>query len=393
MTPSPLSRPARRVAGDPLLRARDERLEALKAVVGKLAHDFNNFLVPQFGYVTLLRDELPAGSNGAQYVTTMESAGRRTESYIESILLGMRPHRQFAPSEFSFGQLVNSALDQWSAETTAEIQLHRDIEPAPLFGDEKHWRNAVVQLLANARYALATGGKLEVLLRQQSLEGAEVERLGLDRENVYRLTIRDHGFGMPPAVAERAFEPFFTTRTQIKAPGLGLTIVHSVAQFHGGQVELHTVEEQGTTVTLWIPIGAVAPKDRLSTLAGSPKAQYSPKKRVLLVEEDPMANEVLRDWLARFDLDVQLAKSFEDAIRMFEKKQSEWALVITETDLREHRGEELFERLHPLNRAIPWIFLAGRRQPELPGEEAPLVMQKPVTLRAFAEVVQKHAAR
>src|SRR5215213_7046185 len=86
---------------DPALRARDERLEALKAVAGKLAHDFNNFLVPQFGYVTLLKEELPADSSSAQYLEAMETAGKRTETYIDSILLGMRPHRHFSPAEFS----------------------------------------------------------------------------------------------------------------------------------------------------------------------------------------------------------------------------------------------------------------------------------------------------
>src|SRR3954465_8556016 len=97
-----LSQRLRRVARDPILRARDERLESLKAVVGKLAHDFNNFLVPQFGYLTLLKEEIPINSPAAQYVATMEVAGQKSESYIECILLAMRPHRQFSPREFSF---------------------------------------------------------------------------------------------------------------------------------------------------------------------------------------------------------------------------------------------------------------------------------------------------
>lgn len=238
MSSSPFSRSARRPPGDPALRARDERLEALKSVVGKLAHDFNNFLVPQFGYVTLLQDELPVGSTGSQYVSTMEAAGRNAE------------------------------------------------------------------------------------------------------------------------------------------------------------VELDTVEGQGTTITVWVPFGAIAPNERRTPVDRSLEPRLVPKKMVLLMEEDPIANEVLRDWLSRCGFDVQAARSFDDAIQLFDRRAAEWALVVTETDLHEHRGEELFERLHPLNRSVSWIFLAGRRVPALSLDvNGPIVLQKPFTMRTFAEILQKHVAK
>ena len=385
----------RRKPGDPALRARDERLEALKAVAGKLAHDFNNFLVPQFGYVTLLKEELSAESSSAQYLEAMETAGKRTETYIDSILLGMRPNRHFSPAEFSLDGAVNDALARWSADSGPGMMLEvdREIEVCTIFGDEKHWRSAVAQLLANARYALATGGRLEVELKRESLSGEEIVRLGLGTDDVFRLVVRDDGFGMSREVAERAFEPFFTTRTQVKAAGLGLTIVHSVALVHGGQVELVTGEDEGTTVTVWIPASGFV--RRSSSSSGSAKG--GEKKKVLLVEDDVLMKEVLRDWLGRINLDVQFASTVEEAESVFGRRSGELVLVITETDLRAGRGEEIYLRLREVNPTVPWIFLAGRRRPEIgdaapDGSSGPLVMQKPVTLRALAEVVKKHAA-
>ena len=395
MTQGIFSRPARRVPGDPQLRARDEKLESLKAVAGKLAHDFNNFLVPQFGYLTLLKEELPAASTGAVYSTRMETAGRQTEKYIESILLGMRPHRQFSPAEFSLSALVDSALDQWRAEIppATEIELRRAIEPSTLPGDERHWRSAILHLLSNARYALATGGALDVTLKRRTLDGPEVQRLGLESDDVYELVVHDTGFGMPAEAVARAFEPFFTTRTQIKAAGLGLTIVHAVTQFHGGQVELQSVEDRGTTVRICLPVHGVTGRDKFLSVGGAPIAA-KPKRKVLLIEDDPLINEVLRDWLGRFDFEVQIATNPQDAAKHFERKRSEWSLAIIETDLSSGHAEEIFSQLVPSNTNLPWIFLAGRRKPELTGIAAtatpPLVIQKPVTLRAFAEVVQRH---
>jgi CheY-like chemotaxis protein len=398
MTQSIFSRPARRVPGDPQLRARDEKIESLKAVAGKLAHDFNNFLVPQFGYLTLLKEELPASSTGAVYAGRIETAGRQTEKYIESILLGMRPHRQFSPSAFSFSGLLDSALDEWLAEIPSgtQIKVQRSIESGTLVGDERHWRSAIEHLLSNARYALATGGRLEVTLKRSALDGAEVQRLGLETEDVYELTVRDTGFGMPAETVTRAFEPFFSTRTQVKAPGLGLTIVHAVAQFHGGQVELQSVEDQGTTIKAWIPAHGVGGRDKLLSINAAPVAAKR-KRKVLLIEDDPLINEVLRDWLGRFDFDVQIATSGQEAIKHFERKGPEWSLAIIETDLGGSRGEEIFRQLSPLNAKAAWIFLAGGRKPDFAGQKrddpaTPLVIQKPVTLRAFAEVVRRLVA-
>ena len=111
-----------------------------------------------------------------------------------------------------------------------------------------------------------------------------------------------------------------------------------------------------------------------------------------------LMKEVLRDWLGRINFEVQFASTAEEAAGVFERKSGELALVITETDLKAGRGEEIFSRLREVNPTVPWIFLAGRRRPEIGdgaggnGSSGPLVMQKPVTLRALAEVVRKHAA-
>jgi hypothetical protein len=353
-----------------LLRARDEKLESLKAVAGKLAHDFNNFLVPQFGYVALLKEEMPGESGSAQYLGAMETATKRTEHYIESILLAMRPERQLSPSEFSLDAVLNDALTRWSAEAPPGmmVEVKSEIEPCSIMGDEKHWRNAVGQLLGNARYALATGGRLEVELARKQLSPEELVRLGLNTDDVYGLTVRDSGFGMSSSVAQRAFEPFFTTRTQIKAPGLGLTIVHSVALVHGGQVELRSAEEQGTTVTVWIPVNGFDARRAMGSG---------------------------RTGRAGGGLEVHIASAPEEADRMMKTWGAELSLVITETDLRGAKGEEIFARLAEVNEGLPWIFLAGKRKPRIPeGAEdralAPLVMQKPVTLRTLKEVVRRH---
>src|SRR6478672_1623799 len=100
-------------AADPALHDRDERLESLKAVIGKLAHDFNNFLVPLLGYVTLIREEVTEASTANKYAMTMESAARKTEGFIENVLLGVRPHRRFNPRDLDFGAVVDTTVQKF----------------------------------------------------------------------------------------------------------------------------------------------------------------------------------------------------------------------------------------------------------------------------------------
>jgi nitrogen-specific signal transduction histidine kinase/CheY-like chemotaxis protein len=385
-------RTGRRTPGDPELRQRDERLEALKAVVGKLAHDFNNLLAPQYGYITLLKDEVASGSTQAAYATAMEAAALKTEGYIASILVGMRPHRHFAPRDFELHQLLREFVDLWRTEPRNGTQIESEIEPAIFWGDEKQWRIVFDQLFANARYALAMGGKLSIALRRQTLRGEEVERLGLGTNDVFCVDVSDNGFGMKGEVARRAFEPFFTTRTHEKAPGLGLTIVHGIVLFHGGQVELASAEDRGTTVTLWIPAARMHAADSLDAM----KPASTARKKALLVADDPLIKEVLRSWLAEHQLETDTATNEKEARRSLERARGNCAVIICEADLKSGRGEEIYNALASAGFSCPWVFLSAGRTPEFArgsGREDPLVMKKPFSHTAFSEVVRKYANR
>ncbi len=386
----------RRLPGDPDLRQRDEKLEALKAVVGKLAHDFNNFLAPQYGYITLLKDEVASGSTQSTYVSAMESSALKTESYISSILVGMRPHRQFTPRDFELDRLLRECLNEWAAATPPDtpVDIVSQLTSAPFIGDEKQWRIAFEQLLCNARYALAMGGKLSVTLRRERLTGSEVERLGLGTDDIFCLTLHDSGFGMSLETVRRAFEPFFTTRTGIKAPGLGLTIVHGITLFHGGQIHLSSVEDLGTTITIWLPASRNDSAERYENLLSGKPA--TTRKKALLLADDPLIKEVLRGWLNRCDLDVETAASEKDLRRSLQRAGDNAALIICEADLKIGRGEDLHASLHDVQTPARWLFLAGKRMPEINrghGRHDPLVMKKPFSHAAFAEVVRKYSQR
>jgi CheY-like chemotaxis protein len=246
--------------------------------------------------------------------------------------------------------------------------------------------------LSNARFALATGGTLEVKLRAEELSSEKLQELGLVDPNVIRIEFHDSGFGMSGEITERAFEPFFTTRTQTKAAGLGLTIVHSVTKWHCGQVVLESSEDQGTTVTIWVPSGQNRELmlERLRRESLGRKIE-PPSARILLVEPDPLIREVIRGCLQRTGLEVHWAPSAEEALKVFESWLAEWVLVLAEGKIGSESGVELLHLMREKNPWIKGIVFSAEPQTDTGGDTSFfVVLKKPFTLKAFNDLVRQH---
>src|SRR6185295_7943375 len=182
---------ARRLPGNPLLRERDRRLESLKHLAGHLAHDFNNFLAPILGYLTLIKEAVPGDSPVLQYTDSMETAARRTEGLIETVMMATRPQRCFARARIDFTALIEREISQWEGGlgSTAGINVTKDMQPCTLYADSAQWRNVAQQLLRNARFALVTGGTLKVGLHRQTLSPEQAAELGMAHTDVIQFTV------------------------------------------------------------------------------------------------------------------------------------------------------------------------------------------------------------
>jgi two-component system NtrC family sensor kinase len=138
------------------------------------------------------------------------------------------------------GEIVEEACEFVRRELEqAGITLRLSIEPAvgelSLPVDEAQVRQALLNLLRNAREAMPNGGQVVVKL-------LEAEGGGLD------LIVDDEGVGMPATTRERLFEPFFTTKQH--GTGLGLAITRQIAEAHGGGIRVEPREPKGTRIVL-----------------------------------------------------------------------------------------------------------------------------------------------
>jgi CheY-like chemotaxis protein/two-component sensor histidine kinase len=329
----------------------------------------------------------------------MESAARKTEGFIEAVLLGVRPHRRFNAHDLDFGALVEAAASKFSQSlsSSAQIQIEKSIAAVDLYADEAQWQSALGHLLGNARFALATGGNLTISLTREQISPDQSAALNIWPGEAVKLVISDNGFGMNEATLKRAFEPFFTTRASAHASGLGLTVAHSVTQLHGGQILLESKEDQGTTVTIWLPITkapeSIAPTARPTTPQKAPVRE--PRGKILLVEDDPLVREVVKTCLQKFRKDVYVAQDGEEGLRIFKRYAADWALVVSDITMPKLTGIELYHAIHEIDPEMRVILVSGDADGKyhdafVNESMRPLLLKKPFTLKAFADIVREH---
>ncbi len=227
------------------------RRRMLARLAGGLAHEIKNPLSTMAINLTLLEEEFqpapggdggqsPAEKRSLKRVKTLQREVTRLEGILEDFLRFVRGGDiNRAPSDLV--SLVRDALEFAEPELEAEgVRLHALLPGSlPLVMlDEGTFRQALLNLIVNARQAMPGGGELIVELRR---EGPRAE-----------LTITDSGVGMSPDQLERCFDLYYSTKRN--GTGLGLATVKRIIEMHDGEIGVMSEEGRGTRFVLWLPL-------------------------------------------------------------------------------------------------------------------------------------------
>lgn len=236
----------------------EQNFSRLGRLAGGIAHDFNNLLGAILGHADLIRNSPGADERIINRATTIAEAAVRGSRLSNRLLAfsgsgTIRPHAVDLGTEVERGvKLFRSTLP---AEVSLETQVQTPLQPA--MADPGQFYQALVNLLANARDAVGTAGRLTVQV------GLAVPPLGvafaapeLDRSgNFLRVAVSDSGPGFAPAALRHLFEPFFTTKDD--GHGLGLSAVQGIMAAHGGALDVRN--DGGGVVELYLPAAPQEP--------------------------------------------------------------------------------------------------------------------------------------
>jgi two-component system NtrC family sensor kinase len=229
-----------------------ERLAAIGKMAAQVTHEVRNPLSSLALNVELLEEEL--GERGGEAALLLESIKleverltQLTEKYL-SLARRSRPDFQ----EEDLGLVVRDAVVSSQAELAQHaIRTELSIEPRlpALALDETQIRQVMLNLIRNAREAMAGGGELRVEVRAERPRDAPEL---LEPPELLQISVEDSGSGMDDETRERLFEPFFTTKRH--GNGLGLAITQEIVEAHGGTIRCERREPHGTRFVIELPV-------------------------------------------------------------------------------------------------------------------------------------------
>jgi predicted ATPase/signal transduction histidine kinase len=238
-----------------------EKMEAVGRLAAGIAHDFNNVLAGVFAYGEMLFEATPEHTPLKRYAKNVLTAATRGRALVEQILAYSRSQLgKRAPIDI--GQVVAETLELLRGSLPAAIGLEASIPQLPLvvIGDATQLHQVVMNLCSNAIQATSAGGTLRVALEAAELAAERALSNGTLRPGHYvRLTVEDSGSGMDAATLSRIFEPFFTTKEIGRGTGLGLSLVYAIITDAGGAIDVHSILDQGSTFTIYLPRAQGAP--------------------------------------------------------------------------------------------------------------------------------------
>jgi signal transduction histidine kinase/CheY-like chemotaxis protein len=338
-----------------------DRLAAVGTLAAGVAHEINNPLAYLLGGLEFVERELAALSPSLcgrldevmLVLGEMRAGGRRIRHIVRDLKTFSRADEELR-TVVDLRALAESSIQMASHEIRHRARLVRDLGPAPaVVANEARLGQVLLNLLVNAAHAIQEGApdanEIRVTTRTDGAGRAVVE-------------VADTGAGIPPEHLKRIFEPFYTTKPQGVGTGLGLWISRNLVAAAGGEIEVDSAVERGTTFRVVLP-PASSVTDPSSAEVSAPRP--APRGRVLVVDDDPLVANAIRRALVR-EHEVDVETSARAALARLTRGER-YGAIICDLMMPEMTGMELHaqvSRLSPADGARIVFVTGGAFTPE-----------------------------
>ena len=231
------------------------KMETFGQLTGGIAHDFNNLLSSVIGNLQIFLkrpDILPQDTR--ELAAALQSAQRGVK--LTSRLLSFARTKDLIIESFDPRAVIQelNVLLREACGSRAELVVELEGDNWKIASDISQFETAILNLVINSRDAIASNGTITLSVENVGTNENQISRKHRSIPNQYvSITVADDGAGIPKDILKRVTEPFFTTKDSGKGTGLGLSLVHSLVTSSGGEIDVDSVENIGTTVTIMLP--------------------------------------------------------------------------------------------------------------------------------------------
>lgn len=371
-----------------------QKMHAIGQLAGGIAHDFNNLLTAISGHCDLLllrhdRDD----PEYADLVQIHQNANRAAA--LVGQLLAFSRKQTLKPERLDLQEVLSELTHLLNRLVGERVRL--SLSHAPLLGpiraDKRQLEQVVMNLVVNARDAMAEGGTIRITTQAQHLiEGLHRDRVVVPPGDYAVITVADTGCGIPPDRLDKIFEPFFTTKRAGEGTGLGLSTAYGIVKQSGGFIFVDSAAGQGTTFTLMFPThdgpaedhAAPAPRRRIMLRQG--------EGVVLLVEDEAPVRAFASRALRMRGYTVIEAENAEQALDVLRDPALEVDIFVTDVVMPGLDGPSWVRKALEDRPNVRVIFVSGYAEDSLQENQARIpnsvFLPKPFSLSDLAETVQ-----
>ncbi|RMH60785.1 MAG: PAS domain-containing sensor histidine kinase [Zetaproteobacteria bacterium] len=371
-----------------------QKMEAVGTLVGGVAHNFNNLLAAISGkaYLAGRGSDL---SVVQAHVRDIEKLAYESAELVRQLLAFAR-EAEHDKQHVPFVPMLKEAIRTARMGISEDIHIHVDIpdDRGVVFADAVHIKQAIINLLNNARDALDGQPRREIHIclqrsgRKQCAMARSCDQSGC--REMFQLAIRDTGCGINAADIDRIFDPFFTTKEPGKGTGLGLSTALATLRDHGGDLHVESTFGEGTTFTVCLPVA-----ERETGAHAVEQDQVVPAERaacILVVDDDDEVRKVTVQLLRDLGYRALEAVDGKAALEMFSSHADQVDLVVSDIVMPNMDGGELVGALRVRRPELPVLFMTGYDSParlkeEVLGQPRTALINKPFQAPAFSRRV------
>jgi PAS domain S-box-containing protein len=264
-----------------------QKMEAVGRLAGGVAHDFNNLLTAISGFTELAAMEAQPGSELAEYLAEIRASTERATALTRQLLaFGRRAVLQQRILDLNQVVAELAPMLRRIIGEDIELQVKAKRNLGRTLADRGQLEQVIVNLAANARDAMPSGGRLTIETDNVTLDEADLAGHPEVRSGQFvRLSMSDTGIGMDTGTANHIFEPFYTTKGPGSGTGLGLATVFGIVRQSGGRVGVDSEPGMGSRFQIDLPVadGDVETAENPVPTSDTP----SGLETVLVVEDEP----------------------------------------------------------------------------------------------------------